>query len=105
LATAIPEATGSPTLVYTGFGFGPPTEASVGLSWRHRSFCKSRLIATTRPPVGGTALALWTSTEANWTVSMPLVKIERPSVAHPVCRPPITLGRASILASGLGVNG
>ena len=33
---------------------------------------------------------------------MPLVKIVRPSVAQPVCKPPMQLGRASIRRSGVG---
>ena len=36
---------------------------------------------------------------------MPLVKIDSPSVAHPVWSPPITLGKASIRASGVGESG
>ena len=36
---------------------------------------------------------------------MPLVKIVRPSVAQPVCKPPMELGRASIRRSGFGESG
>ena len=36
---------------------------------------------------------------------MPLVKIVLPSVAQPVCRPPMALGRASIRRSGFGESG
>ena len=36
---------------------------------------------------------------------MPLVKIVRPSVAQPVCKPPIQLGKASIRRSGSGKSG
>ena len=41
-----------------GLGGGPPIVAILGRSCRHRSTRVSRLIATTRPPVGGAALVI-----------------------------------------------
>ena len=63
------------------------------------------LMATTRPPVGGTPLSASFSCDTSRIASIPLVKIVLPSVAQPVCNPPMQLGRASIRRSGSGESG
>ena len=73
LSTATPEATGSPTSANTGLGGGPPSEATLGRSCRQRSVRVSGLMATTRPPVGGTPLSAGRSCEPSRMASIPLV--------------------------------
>src|SRR5262249_78250 len=72
-----------------------PISAILGRSCRHRSVVRSAELAVTRPPVGTCPAAVGLACVPRRTASMPLVKIVTPSVAQPVCNPPMGLGSAS----------
>src|ERR1041385_9206911 len=99
LPTAIPEPTMSPTSRYMGSPGVPPTSGIFGRSCRQRSRERSSEVAVTRPPVGNCLRAKGLSWVPERKLSIPLQKIVCPSVAQPVCNPPIGLGSASTRGS------